>query len=425
MSSQGKPSLSMKPAAVKRRRERALLRELKAKCGQPSVAPTPKKKASKKGNFSAQTRVEKGTDVLGVVTMQKDDAVGTSLLRFQINPLDLPDSRLSQFATLWQRWAPRKLRLEVSSAAGMMIPGSYIVGWAADPNETLYAHGEGNVRKLTSLGCSIQKPVGQNASLTIPCAMSRKWYAFKGVDAFDEKHGVLLGALAGTLGAANVSLTLKLHWEVAFNGPELPTAEDFAIIKPGDGYENCFTDSVSDWASGERLTFKHAKGGSVVPWVGIDTGYVYQLVPPTKINYVKSDGSKGNVEWFSCIVNSSLYQTALVCHLTQADAVAYQVTGDLTKVIKYKDAGDAVSNPILKGQPITKARLDLSTPGQSLPQPKPRTSTQPPPPPEVFPDHLIDTLLERLLARLDSRLGSLPVVGSESSSSLEVVEPEN
>lgn len=294
-----------------------------------------------------------GIDVIGVSSIRSTDKVGTVLLTFQVNPRALAGTRVQKEAQLWARWRPIKLRLEACSGAGLMLPGSYIMAWTADPNERVVGTMEETVARLTSFGVQAQKPVGQNASLVIPCDATARWYVMQG-EAVDDSHGTVLSALSGMVGGTTISIVWKLHWTIEFNGPDVPVLTQDLLIHPEAGWENIFTDSVSDWAEGARLTFKHAEGGSVVPWQGVQDHVVYVPTSGVKIPYYKADGSAGTVGFFSKI-HAAQYESGLVCHATKEDAEAYQKTGDVAKVLPWKQAGEwcTPASPTLKGSPVT------------------------------------------------------------------------
>lgn len=328
------------------------------------------------GTMNSPSLRQTGVDVIGVAVIDKNARVGTGLLRFPINPRSLTGTRLGDYAQLWSRWRPLSLRLEVAPAAGMMVPGGYIAAWSANPDEEAPA-GESAVGHLAALVTQIQRPIGQSAMLSIPCSATARWYTFSG-SGVDIAHGSVLSVITGAVGlTGEVTVTFKLHWTIEFNGPDIPRPVEEFYIEPSPDYAGIFTDSVSDWADGAKLTFKHSEGGSVVPWPGVRSQVVYTVTQGVKILYVKSDGSTGEVKYFSRIIDSDVYSSALCCHATAADAAAYQKTGDLTKVLAYKAASDWATPqlPRLKGSPVTVSfKLD-----RALAQPaKPPADESPP-----------------------------------------------
>lgn len=341
---------------VSKSRRRREARERAAK-GSPQVQPAKKRPRPRRGGKSTMKSTclrQTGSDVVGVAVLTSKTVIGTGLLRFAINPRALTSTRLGDYAQLWSRWRPLALKLEVSPSAGLMIPGGYIVAWSANPNEEIPS-GEAAIAHLTSLVTRKQTHIGQSCMLQIPCSSTARWYTFTG-DSIDIAHGSLLAACSGTIGISGaVAITFTLHWTIEFNGPDIPRPLEEYFIEPVAEYAGIFTDSVSDWADGKKLTFKHAEGGSVVPWVGVRSGVVYEPTAGVRIYYVKSNGQEEECKFFSRIIDSDVYDSALCCHGSRADAEGYQKNGDLTKVLDYKAASKWAEPtlPRLKGSMVT------------------------------------------------------------------------
>lgn len=337
--------------------------------GPKRTAQKKRKQTKQSVKSGSQSLMMSGVDVIGVTDVASKDLVGKALLTFVVNPLSLSGTRLEREARLWARWRPKSLRLEVCPSAGMVIPGGYIAAWSADPLERVKGSGSQVISRLTSFGCQLQNSLGVKGVLNIPCSTTAKWYTLHG-EAVDDSHGVILAALAGRVAIQEisaVSITWKLHWTFEFNGPDLPQAAEELLIRPEAGWENVFTDSVSDWAAGKKLTFKHAEGGSVVPWEGVQSGLVYIPTAGVKIPYYSSATAQGEVKFFSRIIDSPNYTSAICCHASEADAIAYQNTGDITKVLDWAKAGEWATPalPTLKGSNIkTSAMLHREPPRQ-------------------------------------------------------------
>lgn len=312
-------------------------------------APKTGKKGRKKrkggaGGSKAGHR-ESGVDVLGVATVTPKSQVGQRLLVFPIDPQALANTRIAVESKLWARWRPNSLTIEVISGAGYMTTGSYIVAWNADPSWSFRLLNGGNtVAALTALGVQSQKHIGDNVRLSIPCDPSRRWYMFDGPDE-DRCHGVVVAALAGAISATSLSVTFKLHWSISFEGMTLPQQVADLYVEPEYDYVPIFTDSVSDFAGGTRLTFKHAAGGSVVPWPRVVEGVVYEPDLGTTIPYYTSATSTSEVKYLSKMLGQANYSTAIVCHASQADAEAYQKNGvgNVEKVLTWYKAGEWVT----------------------------------------------------------------------------------
>lgn len=287
--------------------------------------------------LSGQSNMVQGVDVIGVTQIEAKDQVGSVLLQFVVNPRLIVDTRLGRYSQLWARWRPVQLRLECATAAGMMVPGSYTVGWNADPSDRVPSRGTA-VQHVSSLVCQKSSNIGRSVFLDVPCSATQRWYTMRG-DPADDSHGVLLAVLSGKVGVSAVSIIWKLHWKFLFNGPDNPVQVDDEFVEPESDYAGIFTDSVSDWAGGKKLTFKHATGGSVVPWEGIRSGVVYTVTAGVKIPYYNQNGTSVEAKWFSRI-NDAAYPSGLAVHDSQASAQAYQETSDISKVLDYYKAGD-------------------------------------------------------------------------------------
>jgi len=288
-------------------------------------------------------------DVIGVASLPKNTGSGYQILTFPLNPRNVPGTRVAAMSRLYNRWRPVSIHLNTVSSAASIVSGAYIVAWAADPKDRMTTSDSSNVTRLTTMGVSRMQNIHMSAKLTIPTDTMHKWYSFSGEDS-EDSHGVVLACLSGSLTSA-VDLTFTLTWTVEFAGADLPAAIDLQVIEPETDYTPVFTDSVSDWADGQRLTFKHASGGSVVPWEGINTGVVYTPQDGVKIPYYSTAATSAECKFFSCMIGNANYGRALVCHASEADAKDYQKTGNLEKVIKYIKAGDwaTPASPILKG----------------------------------------------------------------------------
>lgn len=331
----------------KRRRE-AIARAKAAKGA--TRRPQPQRSRS---TMNSTSIIQTGIDVIGISVVSESSPIGTGMLRFVINPRALTGTRLGDYAQLWARWRPLRLQLEVCTAAGMMVPGGYLAAWSAQPNEQIPA-GESAILHLAALVTQVQKPIGMNTKLNIPCSSTARWYVFEG-EAVDTSHGVILAVVSGMIGVkGGVGVTFKLHWTIEFNGPDIPRPLEEYFIEPESDYAGIFTDSVSDWADGKKLTFKHAEGGSVVPWPGVRSQMVYTPTAGVKIYYV-SGGKAVEAKWFSRIIDSDIYSSALAVHASQADAEAYQRSGDLTKVVNYEAASGWATPtlPRLKGEAVS------------------------------------------------------------------------
>lgn len=298
-----------------------------------------------------------GSDLIGSVSVTDTDKPGKLLLAWDINPLLLPNSRLSHLARTFARWRPVKLHFSAIPGMGVFTPGSYAMGWVADPKFNL---GDTSTRlaRISTLAPNIMSTFGQPQVLRIPVETSQKWLFCRGTDEMETSHGLVVVVLAALVGGKNLTINFKLDWAISFSSPEVPQSVDAVEIYPDPAYIPIFTDSVSDWAGGTKLTFKHAEGGSVVPWLGVRDDMVYKTMDGVKVPY--SDGTTTkNCTWFAAIGGN--YPSGLACFATEADAKDYVKKKDFAKALTYYKAGDWVTPPLptLAGNEVEAIGLDL------------------------------------------------------------------
>lgn len=292
--------------------------------------------------MSSQDAVFSGSDVIGSVTMSDTDKAGTLLLAWDVNPLTLVNTRVHQFGSVFTRWRPKKLDLQCIPGAGVLTPGSYVIGWVADPDFDI-GLAQSRVTRITSLSPSIMSAFGSPKVLRIPCDTTQKWYLCRPGVGVESDHGRVLAVLAAMVGGKNITINFRLDWSIEFSSPELPHSTEELETYPDPTWIPIFTDSVSDWASGTRLTFKHSEGGSVVPFIGIRDKVVYKPAKGVVVPYVKEDGTTANCSFFTKMINEALYSTAMVCFADEKSAKEYIKTGDSGKVLPYKAAGALVT----------------------------------------------------------------------------------
>lgn len=292
--------------------------------------------------MSSQDATFSGSDIIGSVTLTDTDKAGTLLLMWDVNPLTLIDTRVHQFGSVFTRWRPRKLDLQCIPGAGVFTPGSYAIGWVADPEFDIGLD-RSRVTRVTSLSPSILSAFGSPKTLRIPCDTTQKWYLCRPGIGVESDHGRVVAVLAAMVGGKNITINFRLDWTLEFSSPELPSTVEEQECYPDPQWIPIFTDSVSDWGSGNKLTFKHSEGGAVVPFIGIRDNVVYKPSKGVVVPYVKSDGTTANCSWFARMRDSAVYSTAMVCFASEADAKAYVGSGDIGKVLTYKAAGDYVT----------------------------------------------------------------------------------
>lgn len=245
--------------------------------------------------------------------------------------------------------------------AGMFTPGSYAMGWTGNPDFPIGASSS-RLARVSTLSPSLLSTFGSPKVLNIPCEAAQKWYYCFSSQEGESDHGAVIAVLAAVCGGKNISLNFRLEWTVEFSAPDVPVPNQELETYPEPEYIPIFTDSVSDWQEGKKLTFKHSEGGSVVPWVGAKRNVVYTPAPGVSVPYVKADKSQGSVGAFALIKDSSSYQSALACFETVEKAKEYIKKSTVSTILDYTGAGAWVTPalPILKGQEVAEqVLLDL------------------------------------------------------------------
>lgn len=319
---------------------------------QPAPQPLKKTKtrgsrggAASRGN-SGSTRVLSGTDLLNLMTIPLKMKVGTAIAILEINPLKMDISRLAAEAKLWSRWRPKKFVVSLKSSASNMVVGMYTMGWA--PGPVIKRQGTDLIRCIATMKPHDTKHIFENGSLVIPPKTSQTWYFCSGQEAEDTNHGVVYVVLAAPIsamtGIGGIGVRIEISWTIEFDGPvlELETGATGGFLQADPNWCPIFTDSVSDWADGVKLTFKHTEGGSAVPWHDAEPGVVYEPGKGVTIPYYKADGKSAEAKAF---VRAKIYDSypILACFATKADAQAYIKDGNHSHILDYVKAGDWVT----------------------------------------------------------------------------------
>lgn len=317
-----------------------------------------KSKRPNPGNAGLNGLTMSGSDLIGTVPVTDTDEVGKLLLVWDINPYTLVNTRLAVMAKTFARWRPKKLHLTVVPSMGYLTPGAYAVGWCADPAFSTGSRSD-RLQRVLTLSPNIMASFGEPRTLKIPTGTTQKWYFCAAGDDKETTHGVVFAILAGRVGAKNLTINFKLDWTVQFEAAELPATQHGSETYPDPSYLPIFTDSVSDWAGGTKLTFKHTSGGSVVPWVGCRSDMIYKPTAGTIVQYVKADKSVANVPFFAVI--GGLYPTGMACFEKEDDAKAFVKSKDYSKAITYVSPGEYVTPalPTLQGVVVEEIELDL------------------------------------------------------------------
>jgi len=222
----------------------------------------------------------------------------------------------------------------------------------ADPTED-FPVGETGIRKMGSLVPHKVDHLFREVSISIPSGLEntqKRWLNLR--ESENENHGSLVALLMASATSAEGSITfqVELDWTVEFSSPDLPTLEVDTDIYCQAGYEGYFTDSVSDWAGGTKLTLKHKEGGSAVPFPDAEPGIVYQLHPKATLYYTnQSGGEESRIGYGVRIPNYPIPAFAVFDRDPASDglsrATAFAHSGDSNFCTPYKAAGKASISP--------------------------------------------------------------------------------
>lgn len=313
------------------------------------AAPAKKKNRGRGRNPRAGfDRVESGVDILHTTTIPASALVGAMIFSLTLAVEDLVGTRFASVASLWSRWRPRSLRLEVIPSAGATVSGNYIVGWVGDPDYTL-GNGDAAIRTVAAMQPSQQRHISKPMTFVIPAAALQKWYLTFGTVDGETSHGKLFGVLSSAIGNltsdSSISFSLRLHWSVEFSSPRLPEVAESETIYAEDDYTPYFTDSSSDWADGKYLSLKERAGGNLVPFPGAKPGVVYKIDSKAVLQYKIGNGKVGNISYGVRIPN--YYSSAMAVFDSLQNAIAFSTSGNSAYCLPYYAAGDYVkpNNP--------------------------------------------------------------------------------
>lgn len=339
---------------------KAALAQHTASAHAPKVTPKAPAKKSRRNRSGAGGTTSNGTsgkDVLLTCSVKNGAKAGDILALRNIGAQSFTGTRLSAVSGLWARWRPQSMRLGVMAAGASTCYGAVMVGWVADPTYSVNK-GVGAVNVVGAMKPHCVVKLNGTGSIAIPTTMSRTWYQTSG-EAEDTSHGTLVVVAASDCGGwtGSLSVVLDLSWTVQFDGPEIPFTNipSGGKIHPDSGWYDIFTTSDGSWDS-QRLTFKMHSGGNMVPFSGAQPGLVYGPVSGSLVYYKKEDGTEAYVKYFSLVKGYST--PGLVCHATYADAVAYQDSGDNSKVLAYNGASRVATPSVPQFEVVTKLTCD-------------------------------------------------------------------
>lgn len=288
-----------------------------------------------------------GSDIIGAITYSSKTKMGDIMFDWPINPLSFPGSRLAMEAALWTRWRPTRLVVEIGTGAPAMCGGQYGVGWTSDPTFK-FVKGQNLVATVAALRPSVISHVANGQVISLPVQTSQRWLYCTSHDIEDSAQGRLLIACVAPLSAVSgsISLTVKLGWTVHFSGPVIPTITTEEAYYADDGWENYFTDSISDWANGKCLTLKMHQGGSAVRFSTMRVETVYRLDKSAKLNYYVDATNTDSIKYGVRIPNYA-GGPAIAVFKDKSRATSFASSGNEAYCLPFFKAGDYVtpSNP--------------------------------------------------------------------------------
>nr|QYV43073.1 MAG: capsid protein [Solemoviridae sp.] len=315
-------------------------------------ANKPQRQKRRKAKPSAHHR-EVGKDYLAGLSMTAPGAMGKRVYELPLHPKHFKGTRLASMADLYNRWRLTHMKVSAISSASGLSSGAYAWGWTSDPSTHLQA-GEEGLRQVSAYAVNRDVQISQSSILQIPTASSQTWY-FTDLEAgfpeVETTHGVIHLVQSAPLGSLTtgsvVALRIHADWGVEFSDPKLRTdPTSIHAIYADSGYENYFTDSVSDWGSGKWLTLKHKQGGGVVPFSGAKTGLVYRFNGKSlqAITYTPSEAEvpvRGFVSVRYGVIIRGYAVKGMACFNDYAKAQGY-ANGLDSQPMKYWEAGPKV-----------------------------------------------------------------------------------
>lgn len=307
----------------------------------------PRKSGSQVAYSAMPKTTLSGVDIIGVIEVQPQRAVGASLFAQAICPTAMSDSRLQQQSKLYSRWRPKKLRVLVVGSGSANTFGSLAIGWSPDPANNISGNDTQNLNRVMACRPSSMNRMNQTTVLNIPVATTRKWYLTKG-NPDDANHGFINVVVASTTGGytGSTTFTVTLEWVIEFEGAELGAVSIDEDITPDTGFQDLFTTSDGSWNS-DYLTMKMHHGGQMVPFSAAHQAYVYTNAPGTNVTYYLEDKTTlKTANFFAVIQGYSI--PGFVMFASYTDAKDYIRTGDTGKCLKYYTQGPVISPPIPK-----------------------------------------------------------------------------
>lgn len=296
------------------------------------------------------TNVSTGSDIIWIGGVDNNTKMGTMLYSTTISVPSFKQTRFGGMGSLWARWRPRRLRVEVACSGSYATFGTLRVVWVPEAEYNFVGGRNTVIQSGAMLGTDCR--LNQTKSFTIPSESSRKWYEVGGLPD-DSSHGRICLIAATTMGGYNGQLTaiLHLHWTVEFEGPVMTAnPNDLEIISPDASYQDLFTTSDGSFDA-TILTFKMHAGGDMVPWSSARAGVVYTSAYGTKVHYTDTADKDQECKWFSLLQGYRI--PGMLLFATKSDAQAYVASGSLEKALKYHAAGNKTTPSIPRLQAVS------------------------------------------------------------------------
>lgn len=282
-----------------------------------------------------------GSDMLAALKVTPS-SVGSVLWTRPLSPIFLQNTRLAAEATLWGRWRPISLEIDIQFSSALTTFGLVGLGWTTDPTLSFPAASSNNVQRVAAMVPSMFVPINKQATIRIPCDTARKWYETDNKDQPESSHGTASIVVAGDIGGftGSIGLTIMMRWQVEFEGRLLPFEQSGGggdVIHPDAEWrgDKLFTTSDTSFSSA-ILTIKAHEGGGAVTYSSAQAGVVYKKKTGA-LKYINQATQAVDVTYAS--MARGYGQPILVLHSTHADALAYQTSGDTSKCLQYYGAG--------------------------------------------------------------------------------------
>lgn len=183
---------------------------------------------------SAVSQVERGTEMLGFVSVTDNTAIGSVLFQFDVSPRAIEGSRLSAMSFLWEKYRFRKLRIRYEPMVSANTDGQIVMYFDKDPADPLPTTGVPALRNALSTAGSRSSPVYQ--SMTVEHLSEAKSILFtdpsasltvtsRELNRFTEVGDLII--LSASVLASRVYGTVYMDYEIEWFDPQISESIDF------------------------------------------------------------------------------------------------------------------------------------------------------------------------------------------------------